>query len=391
MKNKLYNLINGGLLSLSAILVGMTLMVAGCSNPGTVAGGDLNEAEDSSSSTVESSDSRQSELDPESSSDGQIGYPGLCLEDPEASGCEVAKPDEKSSSSTVKSSDSRHSGLDPESSSSSVALPRLVTTSSSMEQVESSSSVTEQSSSDEKNEKLGLCLEDPEASGCEIAKPDEKSSSSTVKSSDSRHSGLDPESSSSSVALPRLVTTSSSMEQVESSSSVTEQSSDSNGDKKISKLAGSDPNCEASYTREWKDICDTLHNYILFEKTLETLDEDRYVNVYRWEDKYSVEQFSMPNAEFRAKYRSDEPWLQNLVDEGIVWDGGEWDEKDDRSGLNVHYEVRPDTVLHAYRDGRIYMRVAYGVRYYIETEPNVEHRFEFDIPVRYRYKEFFED
>ena len=348
MKNKLYNLINGGLLSMAAILVGMSMMVAGCSGSDTVAGGDLNEAVESSSSEEESSSS----VEAQSSSD----FVRYC-----------SSSQAWSSSSQEKSNGGKKDG-DTE----------AAKMSSSSEE-SSSSSVEAQSSSSF----VMYCSSSQiwSSSSVEYKYVATSSSSETVKAGSSSAK----ETSSSSVEIP----SSSSVKETSSSSEkIEEQSSSSEGSKKVSKPFGSDPNCNANYTREWRDLCDTLHNYIIFEKTLATLGDDKYVIVDRGETEYSVDQFSMETYDFRQTFEYRKNWLQDLVDEGVVWDGGEWDETDEQSGLKVHYIARADTILEAYQNRRTYLRVIYHVSYVVESEPNVTHYFDFDIPVRYRCNEF---
>lgn len=89
----------------------------------------------------------------------------------------------------------------------------------------------------------------------------------------------------------------------------------------------------------------------------------------------------MEESAFHAAYQSNEDVMRKLTDAGILWDGSEWE------GWNPIEDgestVVLDTALSAWSDGRVYVHAVYRVRYYLNSDPDTEHSFLLDVPVKY--------
>ena len=142
----------------------------------------------------------------------------------------------------------------------------------------------------------------------------------------------------------------------------------------------------ARHTREWYDLRDTVSYFIQEEcwrdkNALEKLEEKRYSLISRCEWDIEVNDCSMEESAFHAAYQSNEDVMRKLTDAGILWDGSEWE------GWNPIEDgestVVLDTALSAWSDGRVYVHAVYRVRYYLNSDPDTEHSFLLDVPVKY--------
>lgn len=142
----------------------------------------------------------------------------------------------------------------------------------------------------------------------------------------------------------------------------------------------------ARHTREWYYLRDTVSYFIQEEcwrdkNALEKLEEKRYSLISRCEWDIEVNDCSMEESAFHAAYQSNEDVMRKLTDAGILWDGSEWE------GWNPIEDgestVVLDTALSAWSDGRVYVHAVYRVRYYLNSDPDTEHSFLLDVPVKY--------
>ena len=142
----------------------------------------------------------------------------------------------------------------------------------------------------------------------------------------------------------------------------------------------------ARHTREWYDLRDTVSYFIQEEcwrdkNALEKLEEKRYSLISRCEWDIEVNDCSMEESAFHAAYQSNEDVMRKLTDAGILWDGSEWE------GWNPIEDgestVVLDTALSAWSDGRIYVHAVYRVSYHLNSDPDTEHSFLLDVPVKY--------
>lgn len=142
----------------------------------------------------------------------------------------------------------------------------------------------------------------------------------------------------------------------------------------------------ARHTREWYDLRDTV-SYFIQQKNwqdknaLEKLEEKRYSFISRCEWDIEVNDCSMEESAFHAAYQSNEDVMRKLTDAGILWDGSEWE------GWNPIEDgestVVLDTALSAWSDGRVYVHAVYRVSYHLNSDPDTEHSFLLDVPVKY--------
>lgn len=142
----------------------------------------------------------------------------------------------------------------------------------------------------------------------------------------------------------------------------------------------------ARHTREWYYLRDTV-SYFIQQKNwqdknaLEKLEEKHYSFISRCEWDIEVNDCSMEESAFHAAYQSNEDVMRKLTDAGILWDGSEWE------GWNPIEDgestVVLDTALSAWSDGRVYVHAVYRVRYYLNSDPDTEHSFLLDVPVKY--------
>ena len=142
----------------------------------------------------------------------------------------------------------------------------------------------------------------------------------------------------------------------------------------------------ARHTREWYDLRDTVSYFIQEEcwrdkNALEKLEEKRYSLISRCEWDIEVNDCSMEESAFHAAYQSNEDVMRKLTDAGILWDGREWE------GWNPIEDgestVVLDTALSAWSDGRVYVHAVYRVSYHLNSDPDTEHSFLLDVPVKY--------
>lgn len=142
----------------------------------------------------------------------------------------------------------------------------------------------------------------------------------------------------------------------------------------------------ARHTREWYDLRDTVSYFIQEEcwrdkNALEKLEEKRYSLISRCEWDIEVNDCSMEESAFHAAYQSNEDVMRKLTDAGILWDGSEWE------GWNPIEDgestVVLDTALSAWSDGRVYVHAVYRVSYHLNSDPDTEHSFLLDVPVKY--------
>ena len=142
----------------------------------------------------------------------------------------------------------------------------------------------------------------------------------------------------------------------------------------------------ARHTREWYRLRDTVSYFIAEESrrdanALQKLEDKGYSFITRCEWDSEVEDCSMDDSEFHAAYNGNEDVMHKLTDAGILWDGSEWE------GWNPiedgESSVVLDTVLSAWSNDRIYVHAVYRVRYYLDSDPNAEHSFLLDVPVKY--------
>lgn len=142
----------------------------------------------------------------------------------------------------------------------------------------------------------------------------------------------------------------------------------------------------ARHTREWYYLRDTV-SYFIQQKNwqdknaLEKLEEKHYSFISRCEWDIEVNDCSMEESAFHAAYQSNEDVMRKLTDAGILWDGSEWE------GWNPVEDgestVVLDTALSAWSNGRVYVHAVYRVRYYLNSDPDTEHSFLLDVPVKY--------
>lgn len=142
----------------------------------------------------------------------------------------------------------------------------------------------------------------------------------------------------------------------------------------------------AQHTREWYRLRDTVSYFITEqlsknEKALEKLEKNRYSLISRCEWDFEVEDCSMEESEFHAAYQGNEDVARKLTDAGILWDGSEWE------GWNPVEDgestVVLDTALSAWSNGRVYVHAVYRVSYHLNSDPDTEHSFLLDVPVKY--------
>lgn len=142
----------------------------------------------------------------------------------------------------------------------------------------------------------------------------------------------------------------------------------------------------ARHTREWYYLRDTVSYFIQEEcwrdkNALEKLEEKRYSLISRCEWDIEVNDCSMEESAFHAAYQSNEDVMRKLTDAGILWDGSEWE------GWNPIEDgestVVLDTALSAWSDGRVYVHAVYRVSYHLNSDPDTEHSFLLDVPVKY--------
>ena len=142
----------------------------------------------------------------------------------------------------------------------------------------------------------------------------------------------------------------------------------------------------ARHTREWYDLRDTVSYFIQEEcwrdkNALEKLEEKRYSLISRCEWDIEVNDCSMEESAFHAAYQGNGDMARKLTDAGILWDGSEWE------GWNPIEDgestVVLDTALSGWSDGRVYVHAVYRVRYYLNSDPDTEHSFLLDVPVKY--------
>jgi len=142
----------------------------------------------------------------------------------------------------------------------------------------------------------------------------------------------------------------------------------------------------ARHTREWYRLRDTVSYFIAEESrrdanALQKLEDKGYSFITRCEWDSEVEDCSMDDSEFHAAYNSNEDVMHKLTDAGILWDGSEWE------GWNPiedgESSVVLDTVLSVWSNDRIYVSAVYRVRYYLDSDPDAEHSFLLDVPVKY--------
>ena len=142
----------------------------------------------------------------------------------------------------------------------------------------------------------------------------------------------------------------------------------------------------ARHTREWYRLRDTVSYFIAEESrrdanALQKLEDKGYSFITRCEWDSEVEDCSMDDSEFHAAYNGNEDVMHKLTDAGILWDGSEWE------GWNPiedgESSVVLDTVLSAWSNDRIYVHAVYRVSYYLDSDPNTEHGFTLDVPVMY--------
>ncbi|WP_407451723.1 hypothetical protein [Fibrobacter sp.] len=142
----------------------------------------------------------------------------------------------------------------------------------------------------------------------------------------------------------------------------------------------------ARHTREWYYLRDTV-SYFIQQKNwqdknaLEKLEEKHYSFISRCEWDIEVNDCSMEESAFHAAYQSNEDVMRKLTDAGILWDGSEWEGWNPiEDGESI---VVLDTALSAWSDGRVYVHAVYRVRYYLNSDPDTEHSFLLDVPVKY--------
>ncbi len=142
----------------------------------------------------------------------------------------------------------------------------------------------------------------------------------------------------------------------------------------------------ARHTREWYDLRDTVSYFIQEEcwrdkNALEKLEEKRYSLISRCEWDIEVNDCSMEESAFHAAYQSNEDVMRKLTDAGILWNGSEWE------GWNPIEDgestVVLDTALSAWSNGRVYVHAVYRVSYHLNSDPDTEHSFLLDVPVKY--------
>lgn len=142
----------------------------------------------------------------------------------------------------------------------------------------------------------------------------------------------------------------------------------------------------ARHTREWYDLRDTVSYFIQEEcwrdkNALEKLEEKRYSLISRCEWDIEVNDCSMEESAFHAAYQGNGDMARKLTDAGILWDGSEWE------GWNPIEDgestVVLDTALSAWSDGRVYVHAVYRVSYHLNSDPDTEHSFLLDVPVKY--------
>ena len=142
----------------------------------------------------------------------------------------------------------------------------------------------------------------------------------------------------------------------------------------------------ARHTREWYDLRDTVSYFIQEEcwrdkNALEKLEEKRYSLISRCEWDIEVNDCSMEESAFHAAYQGNGDMARKLTDAGILWDGSEWEGWNPiEDGESI---VVLDTALSAWSDGRVYVHAVYRVRYYLNSDPDTEHSFLLDVPVKY--------
>lgn len=142
----------------------------------------------------------------------------------------------------------------------------------------------------------------------------------------------------------------------------------------------------ARHTREWYYLRDTVSYFIQQKKwqdknALEKLEEKHYSFISRCEWDIEVNDCSMEESAFHAAYQSNEDVMRKLTDAGILWDGSEWE------GWNPVEDgestVVLDTALSAWSNGRVYVHAVYRVSYHLNSDPDTEHSFLLDVPVKY--------
>lgn len=142
----------------------------------------------------------------------------------------------------------------------------------------------------------------------------------------------------------------------------------------------------ARHTREWYYLRDTV-SYFIQQKNwqdknaLEKLEEKHYSFISRCEWDIEVNDCSMEESAFHAAYQSNEDVMRKLTDAGILWDGSEWEGWNPIEGGES--TVVLDTALSAWSNGRVYVHAVYRVSYHLNSDPDTEHSFLLDVPVKY--------
>jgi hypothetical protein len=112
------------------------------------------------------------------------------------------------------------------------------------------------------------------------------------------------------------------------------------------------------HTKEWQELHDVIYHFVLEENTPETLKEDSEHRVYRDDEETNAGEYLMDKKLYHEMYDHEggEALQRRLIEDGLVWDGGEWD---DERYPGVHYEVWMDTLLFGNGD----MHLGYKVRF----------------------------
>ena len=132
----------------------------------------------------------------------------------------------------------------------------------------------------------------------------------------------------------------------------------------------------SAHTKEWQDIRDFVYQLVLEENTPETLDNGKCHWKEREDRKTNPEEYLMDHDLFYEEYPYGEGVRQKLVDNGVVWDGEEWD---DERYPGVHYVIWLDSLFIGYNPvNNIGMAAGYKIRYTLNGEDH-EAYFELDV------------
>lgn len=325
MKNKWYEVLGAGLLSVTAMYFSLALVVTGCSSDNSgVTGGDTEEY----SEVVEPS-SNEEDIEEPSSSEKE----------------EVAE-----SSDTEETSKAEEPSDVEESSNSEDAV-----------KTEKPADVEEPADTEEKSEQA------------ESSNSEEKSEQ--AESLNTEETPEPAESTSSEEETPEPAETSNPSEETESSNQ-----SEGAG------LAPQPDNVQSSdcFTKECEFIRDTITGFLM-DLSVEDLFDVRGQFIERPDKEWRADEYGMDKEDFYAEYSYEYYNVldERLIEEGILWKGFNW------TNLNkpdYRFKADMDTVLFSLHDGVVELYAGYKIRC-VSQKFNVDMTFYIELPIRFRAKE----